>query len=629
MSSPAELLRCMENARRDPKQLIANARDGDITSLKTILFCAPSTLQLQTEEALEAVLTHLSELALLKTLRSTGSTGSRPLLFALTSRAEVAMMALGSFGAAIASSGMSLGPLISEYWTGVFKWMQHMVEASIESHANGGGRSQDLCKVASALYAITRDETSRSLVITTPGVMKLSTLIWLSEDSGIKSKPADPSASLCSTAFYHILHEATPALVDEFVNVAGGDANVIADIALKRLHRVLTSSASPNAFDVISYIGVVDELTTRGTAPPAVRRAILSKGGVKLITCALLRLSTMPLDPDSDNVVAVRVAVRCIVNFFDGGDGITNIRMAIREGILRAFVDICSSFDSLDKDVLESILAMIGTAIPKYLLYHSVLLAVDAEMPRFDTQEYRTKIAQSPIRDAWTRMHRLAAERLVITWKYNNSVPGPQIMFCDHCQHPSQKDALKKCSRCHIVFYCSKECQVAGWKDGHRKTCASKTEDLANITLRKRDRTFIDRIAMRDACHNLPRLRRLAAEKFPEVPHAKLGVSIDYTCVPETYGVFALKSEDSNASYIDCLIPVGECCMTIRFVTKGSLWVKGENIRATGVDADLASFLTPSNEEDILFDDIDAELARAQFYSFLEHHEGLTVERES
>ncbi|TFY60694.1 hypothetical protein EVG20_g7329 [Dentipellis fragilis] len=605
----------MQNAQRDPKQLIKNARDGDITSLKTMLICVPSTPQLQTKEALEAVLIHLSESKLLETLRSTHS---RSLLVKLTSRAEIAMTALGSFSTFIASSEVPLGPLIAEYWPGIFKWMQHVVDANMNSRMDNGERGQNLLKVASALYAITRDETVRSMVLTMPGIMKLSTLVWLSEGPMINSKSTAPPLPLCSTAFYHILHEATPALMDEFVNVAGGDANIIADITLKRLRYSLTSCTLPNAFDVISYIGVVDELTTRGTAPPAVRRAILSKSGVRLVTCALLRLSMMPLDPDDDNAVAVRVAVRCIVNFFDGGDGITNIRMAIQEGILRAFVNICSSFDALDEDVGKSILAMVGVTFPKYLLYHSVLLAIDAEMPQFDTQEYRMKIAQSPIRDAWYRMHKLAAERLIISWKYNDSVMGPQIMFCDNCQRPSQKDALKKCSRCHIVFYCTKECQVAGWKNGHKMACTQKTADQAKITLRKRDRTFIDRIAMRDACHNLPRLRHLAAEKLPEVPLAKLGVSIDYTCVPETYGVFALKSEDRSASYIDCLIPVGECCMTIRFVTKGSLWIEGERIRATGADADLAGFLKPSSEMDTLIDDIDTELARARFYSSLE-----------
>jgi len=33
-------------------------------------------------------------------------------------------------------------------------------------------------------------------------------------------------------------------------------------------------------------------------------------------------------------------------------------------------------------------------------------------------------------------------------------------------------DALKsKCSRCHVAYYCSRECQVSDWKNSHKHVC--------------------------------------------------------------------------------------------------------------------------------------------------------------
>jgi hypothetical protein len=53
-------------------------------------------------------------------------------------------------------------------------------------------------------------------------------------------------------------------------------------------------------------------------------------------------------------------------------------------------------------------------------------------------------------------------------------VPDPTKVkcFCMHCGKPDKIEGLvlSKCSACKQVYYCSKECQRAGWKD-HKKAC--------------------------------------------------------------------------------------------------------------------------------------------------------------
>lgn len=43
---------------------------------------------------------------------------------------------------------------------------------------------------------------------------------------------------------------------------------------------------------------------------------------------------------------------------------------------------------------------------------------------------------------------------------------------CDHCHMPDQEGVPhKKCSRCNKASYCSRECQVAAWREGHKQVC--------------------------------------------------------------------------------------------------------------------------------------------------------------
>mmetsp|Transcript_41825 Transcript_41825/g.53893 ORF Transcript_41825/g.53893 Transcript_41825/m.53893 type:complete len:121 (-) Transcript_41825:319-681(-) len=42
---------------------------------------------------------------------------------------------------------------------------------------------------------------------------------------------------------------------------------------------------------------------------------------------------------------------------------------------------------------------------------------------------------------------------------------------CEFCSSLYGNIVLKACSRCRLVFYCSKECQTKHWKSGHKKLC--------------------------------------------------------------------------------------------------------------------------------------------------------------
>ena len=49
---------------------------------------------------------------------------------------------------------------------------------------------------------------------------------------------------------------------------------------------------------------------------------------------------------------------------------------------------------------------------------------------------------------------------------------GREHIECDACGKPG---ASKRCSRCNDAFYCSKTCQIAHWKNGHKGECTPST----------------------------------------------------------------------------------------------------------------------------------------------------------
>ena len=45
------------------------------------------------------------------------------------------------------------------------------------------------------------------------------------------------------------------------------------------------------------------------------------------------------------------------------------------------------------------------------------------------------------------------------------------LPFCSNCKRTTEK--MKRCSRCHRVYYCSSFCQLVDWSNAHKKNCSA------------------------------------------------------------------------------------------------------------------------------------------------------------
>lgn len=51
----------------------------------------------------------------------------------------------------------------------------------------------------------------------------------------------------------------------------------------------------------------------------------------------------------------------------------------------------------------------------------------------------------------------------------------PKSRQCTYCEEVKERDELMLCGGCRLRYYCSTECQEAGWKQEHRQTCLELT----------------------------------------------------------------------------------------------------------------------------------------------------------
>lgn len=56
----------------------------------------------------------------------------------------------------------------------------------------------------------------------------------------------------------------------------------------------------------------------------------------------------------------------------------------------------------------------------------------------------------------------------------NRKVVGNQETVCVNCK---TKEGLKRCMRCKSAVYCSRECQIVDWKNGHKINCTSSVKN--------------------------------------------------------------------------------------------------------------------------------------------------------
>ena len=112
-------------------------------------------------------------------------------------------------------------------------------------------------------------------------------------------------------------------------------------------------------------------------------------------------------------------------------------------------------------------------------------MPADTTTTTLDANELKIKMSVKP--NLQVLQNPLSNAQSAIEWfqtiELGYDEPKPQAPICFWCGTPaSDNKNLSKCAKCHVATYCSRDCQVSDWKQGHHKLACASYLRLASVT---------------------------------------------------------------------------------------------------------------------------------------------------
>lgn len=292
-------------------------------------------------------------------------------------------------------------------WPNIFKWSELFFATRVRpSNVHPQSRRLALDVITATWYALCRDEEVRAIMAPTPGCIEMATSMWLLEDGvGVPSSIAVPTAS---AAFERLLRKTDKSLLNRVVRDQG--AKKISDTAIARYKdKISKPKMTPPRGAVFS-----DVLNQLSRSPEHVlRHNLLVRGVVQWeVKGALAACQQLERFRDPGHIDTAVASLGYLGNCLESSDGFTWVTQAIRAGLLNAFVECSPYLDMVgDPDDRDLIVLVIRDILPRYLVYRSVLQAVDKALAVVDVPAKRQKVLNSPVAKVWESFFNLAKER--------------------------------------------------------------------------------------------------------------------------------------------------------------------------------------------------------------------------
>ncbi|TFK68949.1 hypothetical protein BDN72DRAFT_841141 [Pluteus cervinus] len=451
------------------------------------------------------------------------------------------------------------GQAFVEAWPGVFKWSAYLYTSRVQTcgkdrGTNATSRQSRVTRdvIIGSWCAVWLNESAKRAMSKTRGVVDIAARLWISEfDTGVTGTTpfcdGVPTIS-CLLKIIRGGRKDDEAALDGLISAAGGDIGLIAQTACSRLKRAIKSPRfvdEPQAFDDVCVFMFFSGVCL---SKPNFHEAFLNHGAIPICIKFLLWIASVTIqelrDPEyrTDFVFMMKFAFLFLWRSLETAVGVPRVLEAINSGLLTAFVECSPLYGDLPDDEYDVLSSPITVTIPRYLTYFCVVQAMDKTFLQLEKTAQFLSLRKTRAWDAFNGLTASTSWRWALVGQFKQMEREITICYSPECQKSDPRNKFRKCAKCGLALYCSKECQTVHWREfGHKRVCREPSKAYnglqgdGNITVR--DWEFIQSLNICETRYNLPYLRRLASTKHPGVPLDDLSIVVDYTAVPTAYYV--------------------------------------------------------------------------------------------
>ncbi|KAJ6474329.1 hypothetical protein C8R45DRAFT_1011330 [Mycena sanguinolenta] len=457
----------------------------------------------------------------------------------LVARAAASLDALRTLGELPPGVGADL-------WSRVWRWMLFM-HTYREAIPHAPSETRICLNLFHLMNQLLLESEIVELIKTNPRVQFVVARGWmLLFDVNDLSTRIDGCNSLCR--FFKAARYAQSVALEEFIEGAGGTLSHLASLIVKHItfftlnSQTVTSSTPLMLAGVLDFLWVAeyyDQEYKNDHSDPTwdpyrkgpLCMALVSKGIVGALTIAISALNNI-----TNTKAVIEQCFQELTSKLRVPPGHRRMREAVKAGLLPAIVSCAQMHPYMSFGPSYILMDF----LPQSTFYPSTLRELESALPQVDD-----RTATEIFGESWIFFIGLARERLQLLDSFDSGALG-SLRACDNmttCGDILPKHNFMRCSACQRVYYCSKECQLADWREAHRELCTV----LRNFSLQPRyfgppallttrEKAFLRAILHHDYEANKQHVRIRQAEFIRRNPGHDYWTIFDYTAADHWYG---------------------------------------------------------------------------------------------
>ncbi|KAJ7057560.1 hypothetical protein C8F01DRAFT_319549 [Mycena amicta] len=305
---------------------------------------------------------------------------------------------------------------------------------------------------------------------------------------------------------YHDLDN--PQSLAEFLDGVGGRGR-LAEIIIPLLRRLVDDTLSIGEQLRLSLIRCIARMvqTTDASyldiprsgpnllAPPRrLSQKLLRHDIVPLLVQAVAYMSH-DTSPSEFKVETHANCVHLLMRLLSTTIGAGWIDQALDVGLLDALIQSSKNGYFAGNDI-NCVRVVFAGILPQALAYHHTVASLRSAIPRVQSHLQSSDFMASPFGTILNAFIGVAQQYFLVIERMR----GPEAAMrraCDNlaCPTVDLRNTVKCCSSCRAAYYCTKACQTADWKAGHRAICYRYTSwtpvRALETILVSQDRTFL------------------------------------------------------------------------------------------------------------------------------------------